>query len=518
MQKIGNKIMLSIKKIIISIILLTLICQPVLAGEAVGFNKEAFIASAGVKKALQIGMVDCVAMALKNNSEIQVRRIEPLKAGDDVLVQKAAFDPELSFNYSMENDVEQSAAGLIAKNPSKDRTNVFNFGYDEKFVTGTQVGLDFYNTRASSNSPIQNINPAFDSELGITITQPLMKGAGIIVNKAFFLIAQNNQLKSVQDFTYEVINILTEVKKNYYEFQYTQEQYRVARTSLERVQNLHYINKEKYAKGLASNVDLLQSESEVARMEQATYAAERVMKASEDRLKYITNLVNDPDLWNADITLLDKVGYEKKEVDLKTSVITAFEHRPDYEAAKIDLKSKDISIVYYKNALLPQVDLIGSYSLNGLDKNYGKDLRHLGSGKYQDWLIGVNVSMPIFFDKERGEYDKSKLEKNQALIKFKRLEQQIILAVRDAVRDIDLRYKSVEASTVSKNAEEENYTAQESRFKAGLVSTLDMLIYQERLARAQVDYIKTIIDYNVSLIELARVQGMTLINDNIAIE
>ncbi len=506
------------KRIIISIIIFTFICPLAHAGEFSGFDKEAFIASSGVKKELQIGMVDCVAMALKNNSEIQIKRIEPLKADDDVLVEKSVFEPDLSFNYSMEDAVEQSSAGLISKNPSKNRTNVFNFGYDEKFVTGTQVGLDFYNTRSGSNSPIQNVNPAFDSELGVTITQPLMKGAGVIVNKAFFLIAKNNKLKSVQDFTYGVMNVLTDVKKNYYDFQYTQEQYKVAKTSLERVQNLHYINKEKYAKGLASNVDLLQSESEVARMEQATYAAERVMKASEDRLKYITNLVNDPELWNADIVLLDKVGYEKRGVDLKESVIKAFEHRPDYEAAKLDLKNKDISVIYYKNGTLPQVDLIGSYSLNGLDKNYGKDLRNLGSGKYPDWLIGVNVSMPFFFDKERAQYDKSRLEKDQALISFKRLEQNIILAVRDAVRDIDLRYKSVEASLISKNAEEENYTAQESRFKAGLVSTLDMLIYQERLARAQVDNIKSIIDYNVSLIELARVQGMTLINDNITVE
>jgi len=510
--------MISIKRIIISIILFTLICQPALAEEAAGFNKEAFIASSDIKKELQIGMVDCVAMSLKNNSEIQIKRIEPLKADDDVLVQKSAFEPDLSFEYSMENNVEQSSAGLIASNPAKTRVNMFNFGYDEKFTTGTQVELDFYNTRTGSNSPIQNINPAFDSELGLTVTQPLMKGAGIIVNKAFFLIAKNNKLKSVQDFTYEVINILTIVKKNYYDFQYAQEQYKVATTSLERVRNLHYINKEKYAKGLASNVDLLQSESEVARMEMATYSAERVMKSSEDNLKYVTNLVNDPELWNADIVLLDKVGYEKREVSLKDAVIKAFEHRPDYEAAKLDLKNKDLTIVYYKNATLPQVDLIASGSLNGLSKNYGKDLGHLGSGNFPDWIIGVNVSMPFFFEKERAEYDKSKLDKEQSLISFKRLEQKIILAVRDAVRDIDLRYKSVEASLISKNAEEENYTAQESRFKAGLVSTLDMLIYQERLATAQVNYIKAIIDYNVSLIELARVQGMTLINDNITIE
>lgn len=502
-----------------SLIILTFIYVKLAsAEEAVGFNKEAFLASCDVKTILRVAMVDCVAMALKGNLDIQVKKIEPLKADDEILVQKSVFEPSLSFNYDMEFDVEQSAVGLVSRNPSKDRTNTFNFGYDEKFTSGAELGLNFYNYKNETNSPIQGINPAFDSEAEITITQPLMRGAGVTVNKAFFLIAKNNKLISVDDFTKEVINTLTNVKKNYYEFQYMQEQYKVARTSLERVRNLHYINKEKYAKGLASNVDLLQSESEVARFEEALYTSERTMKSSEDRLKYITNLVNDSQLWNADIELLDKVAYEKRNIALKDSVLRAFEYRPDYKAERINLKNKDILVIYYANAMLPTVDLVGTAGLNGLSKTYGKDLRHLGSGKYPNWSIGVNVSLPFFADKERGQYDRSKLDKEQALLNFKNLEQKIILDVRDVVRDIDLRYKTVESSLISKKAEEENYDAQESRFKAGLVSTLDMLIFQERLARAEVGYVKSVIDYNVSLIELARAQGTMLMEDNINIE
>jgi outer membrane protein TolC len=242
------------------------------------------------------------------------------------------------------------------------------------------------------------------------------------------------------------------------------------------------------------------------------------MKSSEDNLKYITNLVNNPALWNADIELLDEVSYEKKEIKLRDSILEAFDNRPDYKAAKINLKNKDISIIYYKNSLLPTVDLVGSYGFNGLDKYYGKDLAHIGGGKYPDWMAGVNISMPFFFDKERGEYDKAKLEKHQALLNFKLLEQKIILDVRNAVRDAHIKYKTVEASYKSKTAEERNYIAQELRFRAGLVSTLDMLIYQERLAKAQVDYAKRVIDYNTSLIELAKAKGTMLIEDSIKIE
>jgi outer membrane protein TolC len=132
--------------------------------------------------------------------------------------------------------------------------------------------------------------------------------------------------------------------------------------------------------------------------------------------------------------------------------------------------------------------------------------------------VGFNVDVPLIGDENRGKYERSKSEKEQALLAFQRLEQKIILDVRNVVRNIDINYRKLEASKISKESEDKNYTAQELRFKAGLVSTLDIVIYQERLARAEVSYVKSIIDYNVSLIELSRAKGTMLLDDNITLE
>jgi OMF family outer membrane factor len=126
--------------------------------------------------------------------------------------------------------------------------------------------------------------------------------------------------------------------------------------------------------------------------------------------------------------------------------------------------------------------------------------------------------MPLGSGEEKGKYEKSKLDKRQALINFKRLEQRIILEVRDAVRKVDIKYRMLEASTKAKEAREREYEAQEQRFKAGLVSTHDILDYAERLSRAEAGQIKGIIDYNISLIELAKAEGMTLVEENVKIE
>lgn len=491
---------------------------PAAAEEVPSFSKEDFIATAAEKKILKIGMIDCVAMALKNNSEILVKKISPLIEDANVKIQKAVFEPDFSVDFSYEDNTEVGSNPLFAPARSSTRTGVLNFGYDQKLVTGTQLELDFYNTRLQSNSRVQSPNPYFDSLANITVTQPLLKGFGIIVNKADFLIAKNNKLISKQDFAQEVISILTDVKKGYYDYQYAEEQYRAVEAALMRSEGLHQINKGRYAKGLASDIDLLQSEAEVSRAKQALAAAENYMKSAEDNLKLITNLIDDTQLWNSDIVLLDKIGYEKEEPDIVASINKAFKYRPDYEAAKIDLKNRDISVIFNKNGLLPTLDIFGSYGLNGLGGKLKKDLGRVANRDFEDWSAGLSVDIPLGNDDAKGNYDKSTLEKTRALIQFKRLEQNIILQVRDAVRNVDIKYKMLEASSETKEAETRNYAAQEMRFKAGLVSTHDMVDYQNSLTRAEVNYIKSVIDYNVTLIELAKTKGTMLFEDNITLE
>ncbi len=482
------------------------------------FDKEAFIASAAAEKTLELGMVDCVAMALENNSEIKVKKISTRIEDANVMIQKARFEPDLSFDFTMEDNTELSDMPLFTPSPSKTRTGTFNFGYNEKLVTGTTLGVNFYNLRTRSNSRIQSVNPVFNSEAEVTITQPLLKGFGILVNKADFIIAKNNRQRSHKDFAQEVIGVLTDTKKAYYDLLYRQKQYEIAEVSLARVESLYRVIEAKYDKGAASDVDVLQMEAERARKEGELIASEEALKLSEDSLKLITNLVDNQEFWNARITLLNEPTYEKAEIGLVDAIIKAFDHRPDYASARIDLRNKDIAVAVNRNGMLPTVDLIGSFGLNGLDKVYEKDLAVIGGGRYQDWALGVQVSVPLGSDEEKGKYEKSKFEKKQALINFQRLEQNIILDVRDAVRGVDINYRMLEANAKAKDAQEKQYKAQEERFAAGLVSTHDILDYAERLSKAEADYMKSIIDYNIALIGLAKSEGMTLVNDHITIE
>jgi outer membrane protein TolC len=230
----------------------------------------------------------------------------------------------------------------------------------------------------------------------------------------------------------------------------------------------------------------------------------------------VTNLVDDPEVWNAKLELIDRPQFIVEKADLVKSVGLAFENRPDYKSAKIDLENRDIKIKVAQNGILPTLDLSGSFGLNGLGADYGKALEKV-NGEYPDWSVGVKFSVP-WGEADRAKYDQRQLEKAQALIAFKRLEQNIIFDVRDRVREVNIQARQVEVARLYQQKEEENFQAQKARYMEGQVSTHDILDYQDRLSRAQLSYLKALIDYNVALVDLDKAEGLTLEKNNVVLE
>ncbi len=480
-------------------------------------EKTLFIAAGAQERTLKIGLVDCIAYALKNNSEIKIERIEPKLKENDVKIAGADFEPKTAFDYNLQDNAKLSSSALSGANVSKYRDMDFSAGVSGKLITGTKYNFEFINEKYSSNSSYQSINPYYSTEPVITLTQPLFRGFGVLVNKADISIAKNNQAQSEGIFKNTVIDTISAAKTAYYNYMYYLENYAIAQASLLRAKNLLEINKARYGKGLLSSVDLLETETAVAQGQKVLIAAESNLKKAEDDLKLVTNLVDDPEVWNAKIELIDlEPVFKEEKINLFVSLKNAFSNRPDYSLAMFDLKNRDIKIVTAKNSLLPTVDLITSFGVNGLGKDYSGALEKADID-YKDWSVGFKVSVP-WGGAERAKLDQRKLEKAQALLAFRRLEQNIILEVRDKIREVDIQARQVKTAKIARETQEKNYAAQKERYSAGEVSTHDIVDYQEKLAQAELDYVKALIDYNIAWINLDQSEGMTLAKNNVKLE
>lgn len=479
-------------------------------------NRDARVAGAAEVRVLRIGLLDCIAYALKNNSDIKIKRIEPKLAGDEIKIAKAEFEPEFGAEFSWHDETVLSSNVLEGAATFNSKDVNLNAGVSGKLPTGTRYAVDFYNQKYESDSQFQNINPYYAVEPKIIITQPLFKNFGVVINRADIVLAKNNSLQSEQAFKDKVMEIISSAKSAYYDYVFSLQAYTIARSALSRAQELLSINKVRYAKGLVSSVELLETEAAAADKEKYVILAEYTVAKAQDNLKLITNLIDDPDVWNARIELVDRPDFAIEKVDLTEALKNAFIYRPDYAIAKIDLKNRDIRIMQAKNELYPELDLIGSFGLNGLGTDYSAAVGKMNPD-YQDWSAGLKFSIP-WGGAERARLDQKKLEKAQALFFFKKLEDDIILEVRDKVRKTETEYRQVVTARISREKEAQNYAAQKERYVAGQVSTHDLLDYQDNLSSAELDYVKSMVNYKIALITLEKSEGMTLVKNDIKLE
>jgi len=479
-------------------------------------EKAIFMAAGNQERLLKIGLIDCLAYALKNNSEIKIQKIDPFLKNDDIKAAQSEFEPTFKADFNYKDETTRSSNVLQGADTFQSKQADLNAGVSGKFVTGTKYNIDFFNQRYESDSLFQNINPYYKTEPQITITQPLFRNFGTTVNRAQIVIAGNNKEQSQDNFRDRVMMVVTNTKAAYYNYVLYLEAYAISRLALDRAKELLEINKARYAKGLLSSVNLLETEAAVLDKEKYVILAEYELKKAEDNLKLITNLVDDPELWNAKLELIDKPVFIFEEANLLESLKNAFNFRPDYKIAVVDLKNRDINIMLARNVLFPTLDLVGSYGVNGLGEDYSSAIGKTNPN-YQDWSAGLKFTLP-WGTGDRAKYDQRKLEKAQALLAFKRLEENIILDVRDKVRKVGSQEKQVVAAQLANDKEAQNYEAQKERYAAGYVSTHDLLDYQDKLAQAELDLVKAVVNYKIDYANLEKAQGITLVKNDIKLE
>jgi outer membrane protein TolC len=476
----------------------------------------AFINSAQTNRVLRIGLVDCIAWTMQNNSEIMIKKIEPKLKEDDRRIAESKFEPVFSANAILDVNKSPVPMPLNVYSSSVSKVAEVNAGISGKLKTGTRYELDLMGSRTDANPAIRAVNPVYFAEPELTITQPLFRGAGFEVNEAEIHIAANIRRISAKSLRSTAMETISRTLSAYYNYCYALEYKAITDAALKRARDLYTINQERYAKGIISSVELLETDTSVAKRVKDVISAEAIVAKTEDDLKMITNLIDDPNLWMARIEVIDRPAVELRKIDLTECLTNAFSFRPDYQMKLIELQNNDIAVKVARNSLLPTVDLAGSYGMNGWGADYGDALNTV-TPENNDWTVWLRFSKP-WGGGERAAYDQKKLEKMRGLMELKRLEQKIILDIRDRIRAVETQRKQMEAAKHSKDLELKNFEAQKERYAAGQVSTHNMLDYQERVATSETEYLKTLVDYQTALITLDNAEGVTLAKNNIVLE
>ncbi len=476
---------------------------------------------------LQLTLKDSLALALHNNYDITIAKIDPILKGKDITIAKSVFDPILTITG--ERDVEELPTvntltlGLTSGfeiTEFKRNRNKLQATVEKPLETGGTFTLDL-NTAPHvfiDPSPFNPLNPQSTSSIEAKITQPLLKNAGIFYNRSNIYIARNDKKRSIMELKETAIEVINTAQTAYWELVKAIEELRVRKKSLERSEDLLKKNKIQVKVGTLAPIELLVAEEGLASQLEGVLIAENDIKDREDDLKQVMNLSNNAILSDVSIVPLDRAFFKIVDVSLKKSIETALENRPEVFEQGLDIANARIKVKQQKNQLLPQLDIETGISYHGLGSNLGNSLDSAFSEQFQREFFGVTLEIPLGNREARNNYTKAKLEEKQTVFDTRKIEQVIVVEVRKAVRQIKTNAERVRASRKAKELSQERLKAEEKKFKVGRSTSLEVIRAQANLAVSEGRATNAIVDYQISLGNLDAVLGTILESNNIIIE
>jgi outer membrane protein len=424
-------------------------------------------------------------------------------------------------------------------------TTTANAAFLKGFESGAQFSLAYTNNRQKLNSGRLDYNPYIASSLGFTVSQPLLQGFGFAVNRRYIRVASNNQKIADLVFRQQLIATVSGVIRLYYDLVSLNNDLEVKQQTLKRAETLLENNQAQVEVGTLAPIEVVRAQAEVARSSQALTNSESLVLQQEVILKNFLSRrgTEDPEIQAAKIIVTDRIRIPAKEEDLALDALTrmAFENRPDFSQARMQLENAEIALKGSRNALLPQLDLVGTMQNNALagDVNallppgvppgtsytrspdpqflggYGSTLAQIFRRNYPDYGIFLQLNIPLSNKQARADLQRDQAQKNQAETRLELLKHSIRTEVEAAVIAVRRARAAYDAAHQTRLLQEETLDAEQEKYSVGATTSFFIIQYQRDLAQARSDEVLAESLYAKAINSLERATGQTIARHNI---
>ena len=480
----------------------------------------------------RLSIDEAVAMALEQNLNLQVDRIDPQLQDYSISVARSGWTPAFFSN-------------LTTRKQSNPPTDIF--GGDSTSITDqrftSQAGVQqvlpwggasytaaWNSGRVTTNNVFSSFNPQLNSSVSANYTQPLLRNFKIDATRQQVLVSRKNREISDVQLQQSIAITTRDVKNAYWDLVFAINNLAVQRQSLQLAQQSFRDNRARVEIGTMAPLDIVQAEAEVAQREEGVILAEAAISRAEDTLRtLISNPVDQPDFWNTRIEPADPATFLPVPVDTDAAVRNALANRTDLVASRKQIEANDISIRYFRNQSLPDVNALVNYSaigLAGTQFNFGQGfpppvlsqtqrgffgaLGDSFASDFPTWSLQLQVNYPIGASTAEANLGRARLQNTQAQKQIQSGELQIATQVRNLARNVQTNTKRVESTRASRALAEKRLEAEEKKFQAGMTSSFLVIQAQRDLSQARNSELQAIIDYLKSVVDYETVQQVPL--------
>src|SRR5438067_3393121 len=509
---------------------------------------------------------EAIALALQNNKEIEVARDNVKIAEFDLLTAHGAYDPRLSAQSYFERIKTPAASflsGATGAVENSDFTATTRFeGLTPK--AGGNYRLDFSSVRSTTNNQFTALNPQYPTALTFSYTQPLVRGLRFDLPRRQIEVANKNLSLTDAQFRQRAIEVITNVQRSYWDLVFTLRNLQIQRDSLADARSQLEHNRRMVAEGSLAPIDVVAAETQVANFEQAEFAALEDVTRTENNLKNLIAENQQAPLWNVSVVPTDNVDLSAPQISLPDAMQAAKENRPELKQSDLAREINQLEQKLYRNLTKPEIDLVGSYgavgnagtltttvspftlSTNNLSARvnhlsalaglpplppapasaipqnliggYGQSLSNLASNQFNNFRVGVSLSLPLRNRTAEGQLGHALVEGKRIATQREQLEQLIQVEVRNALQSLTTAEARVRSAAVARTDAEQQYESEKRKLDAGQSTVFLVLERQTALATARGNELRAQTDLNKAIAELQRATGNSLTANNVTVQ
>jgi len=449
---------------------------------------------------LEITVGDAILLALENNRALSVERLTPSILATFEELERARFDPALSADLS---------ASRERSNQESADTTTSQLGADAAISEFLPTGTELSGSLTADRTWGDVLSDQYSTRLGLTVTQALLRGAGLGANLADLRQAGLDTLSSQYELRGFAESLVAQVEVTYWNYTLAERQIEIFRQSLDLAEQQLKETQERINVGTLAETELAAAQAEVALRRETLINARSNLATI--RLQFL-QLLNPPgsDMWQRDVVLQTLPAVPEVKLDqVEAHTSLALRMRPDLNQARLAVQRGDLEIVKTKNGLLPKMDLFISLGKTGYADSFGGSVEDIG-GKSYDISAGIGFEFPIGNRDAGSRHRRAALTLKQAEEALENLAQLVELDVRCGYIEVNRALEQIAATAATRRFQEEKLRAETEKFRVGKSTSLLVAQAQRDLVASQISEVQAVVNYLNSLVDLFRLEGSLL--------
>jgi len=443
---------------------------------------------------VELSLSECLDTGLTNNLDIKIAKIEALIKKEDIPLAESIFDTFLSGNINYSDDQRDTDSPLFG---TKTLTTNYGLGLTKKIPTGTELAIDYIDTRTWTNRLFTETNPVHEAELSFSLRQPVMRNFfGYVDRREVVLAKIESELADIKVMD-RIENSIADISKAYWEIVYEYQNVALMEQLLDEAEELYKRYEKHLTSGLVEETELYEVEANMRIRRANLIISQNDLISASNRLLL---LLNEEEYFL--IMPLDKLETLWGEADLVESLNEAFVSNRNYRMKKKELDGAKVTLKMKENSLWPQVDLVGTFSSNGVDRKFQKAQKTLGTSNYPYYYGGVEFSIPLDNREARSEFNKAGLRKEKGILEIMQVEKMIFTGVDEKVRDVNMNLENAKRWAKITKIQHTKFREEEKKLKYGRSTSKIVVDYQNDFFLAALREYRTILEYYWSLIDL----------------